>query len=535
MDEQLTRASDKAVEGPDNGPSSDRRLIARNASTSYAFRIVLGLSVLLLTPYLFRKLGAGGFGTWSVMYTVASVFELLELGFSAGVTKLSAELRAKGRREELNETVGASVVLLGALGFVGLALCLGLAFLASGLAPGEERDAFQVGMIAIGAALLLRSPFSAYGATLLGYQRYDYYNGSRIVTTVGFAVAAVIAVEAGAGVLGLALAYAAALLIDAVLFCVLLARVDPNLALRPRRSTRARRRSVTRISSYVLLAESMNFIAQRMDTLVIAAVRNAASAGPYAAALKLQTGVQSLTLPFVYLLMPMVSDLSARGMSGEVVRRLILATRVSVQITLPVAAALALFSEDVIGVWLGEGAPAVTAQILIVLMAVQTVTLFAAPAEKVLVGMGKVRAVGVIALIEGFSNLALSITLVSIYGAIGAALGTLLTSAVLAPLKIPLVCRATGSSVWSFLRVGVLPAVASSALGIGAMACAWMLLPPGLGRLTLGGLGGLGVCAAVAIVQIGPRNIVAMVRTFTRRPNRRRGGLEVAWPDAERP
>ena len=202
----------------------------------------------------------------------------------------------------------------------------------------------------------------------------------------------------------------------------------------------------------------MVFIGQRMDTLVIAAVRNAATAAPFAAAIRLAGGVQSLTFPFVTLLMPMASDLHARGRHDEVIRRFSIATRIAFQLTFPTAVAFSLFATDITDVWLGPDAPDVTAAIIAVLMAVQILTMSAFPAEKVLVGIGRVKVVAMLAVIEGFSNIAISIVLVSAYGAIGAALGTLFTSGVLAPIKFPLACRATGCPTPQFLRNAIVPA-----------------------------------------------------------------------------
>src|SRR5918994_883470 len=98
-----------------------RRRFFRNAVTSYGQTGLLGLSALLLTPYLFRTLGTGGFGTWSVMFTLTAVFSVVEVGFAAGPTKFIAEHRAKEDRGRLESTLGASVTIMGALGLLALA------------------------------------------------------------------------------------------------------------------------------------------------------------------------------------------------------------------------------------------------------------------------------------------------------------------------------------------------------------------------------------------------------------------------------
>ena len=74
------------------------------------------LSVLLLTPYLFRSLGADGFGTWSVMLTVATVFSLLEVGSRPGSRVYVAELEGSGRSERGGPRVRSGAVLMTLLG-----------------------------------------------------------------------------------------------------------------------------------------------------------------------------------------------------------------------------------------------------------------------------------------------------------------------------------------------------------------------------------------------------------------------------------
>lgn len=502
-------------------PSSDGRLIARNASSAYALRFVQGLGVLILTPYLLARLGAAGFGTYSVILVIATSYTLLEVAFLDGVAKIVAELRGQNRREELRRTVEVAVVLASACGVLALVIFGALALLATGLAAPSERTAFQIGVALLGGALLVRLPCTAYAAVLAGYQRYDLFNLARIAGAVGFPLATVVAVEAGGGVLGASVAISAYLLMEALLYGWLMKRMDPSLSLRPGLGDRRTRRRVASFGSYVLVADGMLFAGQRIDALVIAAIRGAAAAAPAAAALKLQSLVQSLILPFVDLLMPMTSDLWGREQAAEVTRRFALATRAVVQIVLPVAAGLALFAQDVVIAWLGRDAPAVTAQIVPILMAGQVVTLAATPAAKVLVGVGRVRVMAAMAAVEGAFNLALTLLLVTLIGAPGAALGTLLAAAVVSPLMIPLACRAIGASTAGFLRVSLWPALLASIPSLAVMVIAWALLPPSPLRFAAGMTLGIALAILAALAAFGPRRALRAVR---RRATSRRGG-----------
>jgi O-antigen/teichoic acid export membrane protein len=492
-------------------------LVARNAVSAYVSRGLLALSVLVVTPYLFRELGQAGFGTWSVVFTIASIFTLLESGFARGLSKLVAQLLAEGRRNELSQTVGVAVTLMVALGVLAAVICVIVAVLGAGLAPADLRDDFRQSLLVLAAGRIVYSPLAAYNAALQGYQRYDLVNAEASAGTVVFSLGAIGAVAAGSGIVGVTAALAAGYVATGLPAPLLVHHVDRRLPIRPRLGDPEGRRRLLHFGSFVLLADSMGFVGQRMDTLVIAAVRNAAAAAPYAAMVKLQSGVQSLTLPVVFQLMPMASDLWARGRTVEVARRLGVAVRVVLQATLPLAAALALFAGDVVDLWLGSEAPPVTEQILVVLMIAQIVLLTVAPAEQVLVGIGRVRMIALFTLVGGCANLSLSIVLVWAYGAIGAAVGTLATSAALAPVLLLLAARALGQPTLRLMHGSVLPAVVSSLPALGAMTLIRVLLAPGAERLAVGVALGIGLAVAIGTLQLGPARMLAVGRSVMAR------------------
>ena len=488
--------------------------IAKNAASSYGTRLIRGLSVLLITPYLFRSLGTDGFGTWAVMFTIIAIFNLFEYGMSAGVTKFVSQFRARDERHMIEDTVGSAVVVMGAVGIAAALIAVSIGLFAPGLAAHDERDAFETGMAVLAVATIIRFPFAAYGAALTGYQRFDTYGLCQTAEVLTFAFGAVVAIETGTDIIGLSVAYGAALIVGGLAYRIGIAYVDRELAVRPRLPTGESLHRLGGFGSMALLADSMVFIGQRMDTLVIAAIRSAATAAPFAAAMRLAGALQGLTFPFVVLLMPMASDLHARGLHSEVIRRFAIATRIALQLTVPTAIAFALFSTDITDIWLGSSAPDVTAAIIAILMCVQILTLSAFPAEKILVGIGRVKVVATLAVIEGVSNIALSIVLVSAYGAIGAALGTLFTSGLLAPVKFPLACRAMEYPTRRFLRTAIFPGLVASLPSVGLMLATLLLLPSGALRLAVGLTLGLGAAAVVAAAQIGPRRTLATLRTM---------------------
>ena len=165
-----------------------------------------------------------------------------------------------------------------------------------GLAAEGYGHDFTVGMVVLGVSMLVVFPTWAYAAALQSVQRYDLYSVGGVVSSVGFTAGAVLAVETGAGVIGVAIAYGGSLVLGGLVMGWLLRRAQRVVLLPPRGSVEAAK-GMWRFGTLVLLADSMTFVGQRMDTVVIAAVRGAVQAAPYAAAVRLQSGLQSFTLP----------------------------------------------------------------------------------------------------------------------------------------------------------------------------------------------------------------------------------------------
>lgn len=490
---------------------------ARNAATGYGVRALLGVSVLVLTPYLYRQLGAGGFGTWSVMWSITAIFTVLEFGGLAGISKHVASARGAGRRAELELTVGRGVTMMAIAGLLAAAICLAIALTAGGLAADGERDDFRLGLIVLAAVALVRLPLMAYDAVLVGYQRYDLHNANWGLSMVVFTVGAIVAVELGGGVAGVAVAYGVGLLAGGLFALATLVHLDRGLPRRPRPISRRSGGELVSLSSYGMLSDSMLLAGQRMDTAVIAAIRGSVAAAPYAAAVKIQSAVQSLVLPFAELLLPMLAELWGRGERSEVARRLVAGTRLTLHVVLPVSVAIALLSTDLTELWLGDDASDVAAQVITLLVLAQVLWLAAIPADRALIATGKVRALGALAILEGVGNLGLTIVLVHAHGAVGAAISTMVVSALLTPLRIPLACRAVGASIAPMLLRGVARPLAGAVPAVAAMVVLRVVMQEGPARIAAVMVAGAVIQMGVVIAQLGRRRALELVRAAAAR------------------
>src|SRR5437870_2114891 len=136
--------------------------------------------------------------------------------------------------------------------------------------------------------------------------------------------------------------------------------------------------------------------------------------------------VSSLAQIFV----PMSSQSDAIGNMDRLRKIYIAGNRACALIMLPMSAVLIILGKSVIEAWVGAKYVAASYPVLVILVIPVTIQLAQAASGRILFGIGRHGKLAIATLIEGVSNLILSILLVRHYGIIGDALGT----------AIPLTC-----------------------------------------------------------------------------------------------
>ncbi len=154
-------------------------------------------------------------------------------------------------------------------------------------------------------------------------------------------------------------------------------------------------------------------------------------------------GVSSLAQIFV----PMSSQSDAAGNTDRACNRACAFT------TFPITAVFVILGKSIIEVWVGQKYVAQGYPVLLILIIPYTVMLIQSASGRVLYGMSRHGKLAIATLIEGVSNLLLSILLVRVYGIFGDALGTAIPLAGTYLLFMPYhLCSLLGVRVWTFLR-----------------------------------------------------------------------------------
>jgi len=444
-----------------------------NIASNY-LRVIVGIAVMFfLIPFMVSRLGVDMFGLWSLIFAVVGLFGLLDLGFATAAMKYVAELTASGDHAGRNEVLATLLVVYSVLGAVCLALVALLAGPASGWfdLPPDQAQPFTLALWLIGAVVAINFPASLVKAILIGSGRMHLVNAVELVITLVNAALIVILLEAGFGLVGMAIATATTMLLGPMVMLPLAIRLTPGLSASPRLFSRSRVRELLGFSVYFFVANVAVLVILRIDPVVIKAFLSLGAVAVYAVAAKIAEYTYLLNKQFSNALMPLVSQSKGAGNVDTVRRILVDGTRFLLAIAVPFIALLFFYADAIVILWMGQEFAESVPLLRILLLAVlfSSVQLNAA---NVLGMTGKHRFVAFAMGGSAVLNLILSIALIQIFGLTGVALGTLLaTLAAEFFLVVPRACREQGLGLGGFLRHAIWPTLPAlvPALGIAAL------------------------------------------------------------------
>jgi O-antigen/teichoic acid export membrane protein len=330
------------------------------------------------------------------------------------------------------------------------ALALGVSVLLAVVLPrivdvhGEKRHLFVWLIVIAGAGVAVTLSCSTAALVLQALQRLDLLNLLSLLTTVLTVAGTVIAIRAGWGVLGVTAVTVATLSIMQLPTIWVARRLSPELRLGWRGGSRAGLRRVVSFSAASGGIQLSDVLSVRADVLIVGSVLGVAFVTPYALAQRLGLLVQSLTSQVVKVMLPIATELHARGASGDTRRLFLGATRLTLAMSLPVALTLALLAPEVLQLWVGpEYRRYATLLVLLVTYGLLDCAIW--PAALVLMAMEGHRPLGPIAVAAGVANVVLSLILVRPFGLVGVAVASVIAAAVQSLLLVfPYAMRTIG-------------------------------------------------------------------------------------------
>jgi O-antigen/teichoic acid export membrane protein/predicted O-methyltransferase YrrM len=428
---------------------SQARTLLRNVASNWAGYAVHVAVAFFLTPYVIHSLGETRYGIWSLVIGVVGYYGLLDLGVASGMTQYLTRYLAANDVDKLNRSASTGFIALSGIGFLVFVGSLIVALNASSLFRIQAASPMEVSLVLAitGSSVALQFVFFTYSAVFTAVQRFDLSNIIGISTRLLSAVATILCLDAGYGLVGLSLVVAGTNVIDYLIRWRVAGRLLPHMRISPKLVNLESLREVVSFGVWNSVSAGSVRLISYTDALVIAAFMPVAAVAPFAIAANLRSYFDDIFVRAGFVFFPAVTELDAQQ-NRVGLRQLYLTSSKFMFLGSIFFGSIAIFSaQDFFRLWVGSayaepaGYPSI-ASIFYILVAASMVAVAQRIGYQVLLGTRKVKLLALLFAAEGLSNLVISVALVRSYGLTGVAMGTLIPAVICQGLLQPIfVCH----------------------------------------------------------------------------------------------
>ena len=424
---------------------NEKRQILVNAGSNVVVMAAKIVLVFFVSPILVHKLGDARYGAWMFVNSITAYLLLGDFGVKNAVMRFVARYDGLQDVDGINRVFNTSMALLSAVGvtLLGAALLFGHFWGLPLKVPEDirtETASFFV-LQAILVAMLL--PISLPNALLAGLGRFPARNTISLVSLIMRQGLLVGVVWYGGGLV----AIGAVLIIQCALdfgMSYLGARIFfPQLTCSFRYVDRKTLRTILGYGANVFVGDLSTMAIAQSSYLIIGALAAApALITYYSIGSSLRDYTASILATIVLVLNPAVSKWQALG-KDEVIRSMLAhVVRYVLYAALTVELGLAILGYPFITLWMGRRYADAGYMTLLILAASLVFSSVAMVAARFLEGIGRVRPLAVITLLQAILTVGLSVGLATRFGIEGVALGFSSATMLAAGGVIFVVCRA---------------------------------------------------------------------------------------------
>jgi O-antigen/teichoic acid export membrane protein len=442
----------------------------RNISSNYAAVGVHALIVIVLTPFVVHELGTASYAVWVLVQAIAYYLGFLDLGIVDAQIRRHAVLAAKGSHVSLGRLHGTVLTLLLGAGIVALVLATLISLLPSAAlfdVPTGAREAFAWTLRLIGLASFLEA--SANGV-FEGCQRYDLMNAVEVTVAVVGAIATFLALYLGYGLIGLVIVRVAESGLAACIKLIAARRLLPSAARPSFGFDMQSWREIRGFSIWNSLNDIVTEGTAQLDKLLIPILLASALLTPYSLIVTIAAVVFVVAEPITDTVFPLAAS---RHGKDDTVALGVLLTRTSRLVntmTIPTTIVLLCFGMPILDLWIGAEYTNVPVAVLWFTVLNFYLSTHFWTALAILMGIGRVKRIFLVSVVEVGIILVLILALVPSFGLSGLALAGLIGNALIGfACFIAEACKLTGVKLAPFLwRTIVLPLFAGlPALSVG--------------------------------------------------------------------
>jgi O-antigen/teichoic acid export membrane protein len=471
----------------------------------------------LLTPFILHRLGDENYGLYILVAAIFGQGALLDFGITPAVIKYVAEHRAQRDHDRMRSLIATVQVLYCLIGLLTLLLTIPLAAALPYFFNVQpfQHDTTTMVVLLMGARLAISIPCQTPWAVLWALHKYGQANAISVLRTILTAVATVAVLLLGGGIIGMVAVTIPVILLTQLVFVWYVRRVAPEISFGFQGARREFAKIVVSYGSSLSLADIAYYVQAKSDEIIIGAFLPVSAVSPYAIARRLSVVPHILAEQALGGILPLTSELNAKGDSDRLRSLYVVASRVTFAICISLAVVLIVLAGPLLTVWVGSDY-ASYAPILVVLTLASVAEVSHWPGQVILQGLARHHGLVVPYICGAVAKLGLAVLLVRSHGLVGIAVATMISSIALSVIYVfPYTMRIFGVSFLQLLKQVLLP-VSLPALPMISLLCsiAWAVEPSRPITLGCTACGGLVTYAIVYIVFCAGNAERDLLRTF---------------------
>lgn len=401
--------------------------VLKNAFANVVRGGTIALTAIVVPPFLTRAMSSEKYGAWALLLQISAYIAYLDFGLQTAVGRFVAHTNERGDSDERDRVVSTSVALLaasGALGLIGSLVVSGLLPDIFPRIPSNLLSDIRLGFLLVTASLAIGLPATAINGIFVGLQRNEvpaaFTGGSKVLG----AILIVLVARRGGSLSQMGAAMAAVNTAFFLLEYLIYRRLAPEIRISSRLVSMA---TVRKLYDYCLSLTLWSVAAVLVGGLNITLVGmlEFPSVAFFAVAVSAITFLAGLQNAVFTAMISPAAVLHARGEGGSLGQLVVTTTRYGMFLLLLAGLPLIFATHSLLSPWVGPLYAARAAFLLQVLSVATIIRLSATPYVMALIGTGQQRLVLISPLLEGASNLLVSVVAGYYYGAVGVALGTL--------------------------------------------------------------------------------------------------------------
>ncbi len=417
-----------------------------------------------------HHLGNSAYGLWILCGSLTWYLGLFNLGVGNAVTRYVAKFHAAANDREVSSVVSSALAIFLVSGAAAILVSVMLAALVVPLfhVPEGYQFAARVIVILAGFNVAVSLVCGVFSGAVTALHRFDLYNLIGIANSLVSAVAIVLVLAHGKGLIALALVNLAFVAAAGFAYTGVAFRLFPALKIGLARCDREHLKMIFSFSVYAFLLQASFNMIFYTDSMIVGAFLSVSMVTFFAIAGNLMFYSRALIGGISALMIPRTSALEARGSREEVQMLTLKATRFASVVILPIALTFLIRGSSFIRLWMGSEYAGPSGRVLWILSL--GLVFFAADqvATYAMMGLNKHKLVVQVVSAEALCNVALSIALVRSMGIFGVAWGTTLPSLAVSLLFWPwYMNRALGISIRDYVvSTWLRPATAAIPFGL---------------------------------------------------------------------